>query len=231
MHVELVEIFRCIASHRDSWLVAAADRTEGRVILDGTLGCPVCHAEYAIRAGVAWFDAPASAEQSSRESRQRAKARLAEQPSGDDDPDAALRLAALLGASDTTMTVALVGVSLPLATAIQSIVPVRCIVVDTPDEHDALDVLRRAESRLAIVRANGTLPVADGSLHGVYAGRVNAVAYARALRVGGRLVASADAPVPTGITELARDEMHWVGERSAETNAAPASLVQLRRRR
>ena len=59
MHVELVETFRCMAPHRDSWLVAAADRTESRVILDGTLGCPVCHAEYVIRGGIAYFGASA----------------------------------------------------------------------------------------------------------------------------------------------------------------------------
>jgi hypothetical protein len=231
MHVELVEIFRCVAPHRDSWLVAAADRTEGRTIIDGTLGCPVCHAEYAIENGVVRFDVSSSPGRESRQSRPRESAPIGADELHDDDQNEALRLAAMLGASEATMTIALLGVSLRLAVAVQSIASVRCIVVDPPDERDALDALQRADSQLAIVRATGVLPVAQGALHGVYANRRDVSVYVHALRRDGRLVAPANAPMPAGITELAHDERHWVGERSAETSAAPASLVQLRRRR
>ena len=48
----------------------------------------------------------------------------------------------------------------------------------------------------------------------------------RQLAPGGRLVAPADAPVPNGVTELARDERQWVAER----DAVPA-LAELRRAR
>ncbi|HYW33320.1 MAG TPA: hypothetical protein VE869_17590, partial [Gemmatimonas sp.] len=58
MHVELADLFRCPGDHEDTWLVLAADRTEARVVLDGTLGCPVCGTEYVIRDGTTHFGLP-----------------------------------------------------------------------------------------------------------------------------------------------------------------------------
>jgi hypothetical protein len=49
----------------------------------------------------------------------------------------------------------------------------------------------------------------------------------RALRPRGRLVAPADAPLPGGVAELARDAEHWVAERDA---AVVSDVVTLRRR-
>ena len=48
MHSEMVDTLRCLSVHEESWLVAAADETEGRHIMRGLLGCPVCHARYPI---------------------------------------------------------------------------------------------------------------------------------------------------------------------------------------
>src|SRR6478672_1403328 len=55
MHSELVDTLRCLSVHEESWLVAAADETEGRHIMRGVLGCPVCHARYPIERGIADF--------------------------------------------------------------------------------------------------------------------------------------------------------------------------------
>src|SRR4051812_37196810 len=55
MFIELVDALRCPVPHEESWLVAAATRMEARHIVDGTLGCPVCSAEYPIRNGVVDF--------------------------------------------------------------------------------------------------------------------------------------------------------------------------------
>src|SRR3954452_9680362 len=55
MFIELVDALRCPAGHEERWLVAAPPRMESRHIVDGTLGCPVCKAEYPIRDGVADF--------------------------------------------------------------------------------------------------------------------------------------------------------------------------------
>jgi uncharacterized protein YbaR (Trm112 family) len=216
MHVELTDLFRCPVPHRESWLVAAADRTESRVVLDGVLGCPECGAEYAIRNGVAYFDERSSQPATSREAH------------GETDPDFPFRIAALLHATDASATLALVGMSVLVARAIQSIVPVRCVVVDAPDEERALSALRAYDAPLAILRTAGGLPVASGALHGVYAGIGDPALYTVALRAGGRLVAPADRPVPEGITELARDADLWVGEKIA--GLLPGALVELKRR-
>src|SRR3954462_15554710 len=55
MFVEIVDALRCPRAHEESWLVLAAQRTEDRHVLEGTLGCPVCHATYPIHGGIAEF--------------------------------------------------------------------------------------------------------------------------------------------------------------------------------
>ena len=55
MFIELIDALRCPVPHDESWLVAAATRVEARHIVEGTVGCPVCKAEYPIHDGVADF--------------------------------------------------------------------------------------------------------------------------------------------------------------------------------
>ena len=55
MFIELTDQLRCPADHPESFLVLIPDEMEGRRVVRGTLGCPVCHAEYRIEAGVADF--------------------------------------------------------------------------------------------------------------------------------------------------------------------------------
>lgn len=185
---------------------------------DGTLGCPVCAAEYAIRDGVTYFAEPDSAREES--------AGLI--------PDDALRLAALLNVSEASGTVALVGADVAVAHALQGVVPMRCVIVDPPAPAGTRWT-RSARAPLAVLECDGILPVPHGSLDGIFVQHAGArglsVAVA-ALRPKGRLVASANAPFPAGVVELARDARHWVAERSADADAAgSALLVQLRRRR
>ena len=48
-------VLRCPREHEASGLVLAADTIDGRHVVTGVLGCPVCEAEYPIREGVAYF--------------------------------------------------------------------------------------------------------------------------------------------------------------------------------
>src|SRR5690242_21064587 len=89
MFIELVDALRCPVPHEESWLVASATRMEARHIVDGLLGCPVCHAEYPIRNGVADFR---------REPTLPLEA--APDPFLRGDATTAMRLAAFLGLSD-----------------------------------------------------------------------------------------------------------------------------------
>jgi uncharacterized protein YbaR (Trm112 family) len=57
--IELTDQLRCPADHPESFLVLIPDEMERRRVVRGTLGCPVCHAEYRIEAGVADFQGSA----------------------------------------------------------------------------------------------------------------------------------------------------------------------------
>ncbi|MES2524322.1 MAG: hypothetical protein V4617_16610 [Gemmatimonadota bacterium] len=224
MHVELAELLRCPNRHTESWLVLAADRTEARVVLDGTLGCPICGAEYAIRDGVTYFAAPSEMATA-----------VVDAVTSLESGDGALRLAALLNVSDAAGTVALVGVPPATARALQALVPMRCLVVDPPTLSGMVSVLEAGFAPLAVLYCDGLLPLPRAGLDGVLVEhpdpRVMSSAVA-ALRPGGRLVAPVTVDVPMETAELARDAVHWVAERRADSIApTDAPLVQLRRRR
>src|SRR5688572_33340449 len=53
--IELIDSLRCPVDHDESWLVASIVERSGRDIVAGTLGCPVCRAEYPIRDSIAVF--------------------------------------------------------------------------------------------------------------------------------------------------------------------------------
>jgi uncharacterized protein YbaR (Trm112 family) len=224
LFVDLISALRCLTPHEDSWLVAAARRTEGRHVVEGTLGCPVCRREYPITGGVAYFGVEPPAASGGG---------LPEEAFTDDDPDAAeraLRLAALLGLADPGGVVVLGGGWGRLAPTLLEIAPVHCVLVD-PD-FDA-----RGAGELSVIRSAGAIPLAAGAARGVAlagaavageAGGATLAAAVRALRARGRLVAPAGAPLPPDVIELARDEELWVAERAAPPSA-PVALGRPRR--
>jgi uncharacterized protein YbaR (Trm112 family) len=210
--IELIDDLRCPRSHEETWLVASAERTEGRDITHGTLGCPICHAEYPIRDGVAWFDQPLRG----------ASATLAERAGG--EPEEAMRLAAFLDLSEPQGFALLAGDWARVASRIRDVVPPHLILLN-PSPFVSAD---NGISVLAIQRG---IPLAAGSCRGValdaaHAGEAHLEAAVRVLRPRGRLVAPATVPVPSGLTELARDTQLWVAERAA----APPRLVTLQGR-
>ena len=62
MFVELAEHLRCLEDHPESFLVLLPERSDGREILSGTIGCPVCHAEYRVDDAVVHCETPGEAE-------------------------------------------------------------------------------------------------------------------------------------------------------------------------
>src|SRR4051812_25436996 len=97
MHSEFVDTLRCLSVHEESWLVVAADETQGRHVMRGLLGCPVCHARYPIERGIADFTNGA-----------RTPIAL-ERDLSSPDGSAALKLAAMLDLTDSSGYVILVG--------------------------------------------------------------------------------------------------------------------------
>jgi len=222
MFIEFVDSLRCTRPHEESWLVAAADRMEGRSIVEGALGCPVCGTQYPIRDGVADFRAPGADVASGSSSSSAAPAPAV------DAEERALRAAALLGLADAGGTAALAGAWGAVARAVLAIAPVHLLLVNPP-------FAARAAEGVSVLRTDGgALPLAAACLRGAAldegtAGDPATVDSAvRALRGGGRLVAPAATPVPAGLTELARDAHDWVAERDAPTSA-PVSLGRSRR--
>ena len=208
MFIELVDALRCPVPHEESWLVASTARMVFRHIVDGTLGCPVCHAQYPVRQGVVDF-------------RRAAPAPLPREVPPDEAQ--ATRLAAFLDLSDGTGFAVLTGAWGSHAALVRALVETPLLLVDPPDGIEG-------EPGISVVRCDGELPLAAGTARGVaidvaLSARVESAA--RVTRPGGRIVAPADATMPAGVTELARDEAVWVAER--ETATSPLVRLHVRR--
>jgi hypothetical protein len=192
--VELIDRLRCPNVHADSWLVAAATRTAHRHLLDATLACPECHAEFEVRDGELWIGAVVAS--------------AAMQPADED----VMRTAALLKLEERGLFL-LDGGWAALAPALQELLDVDLLLADPPSA--AL-----AGAGQGTLRGVGDRwPLADASVHGLAIGRVTDARLADAVRVlrpRGRLVAPADAPLPMGVAELARDARHWVAEKTPD---------------
>src|SRR5687767_12700512 len=53
-----MDVLRCPATHEESTLVLSVEAWRDQRVAHGVLGCPICHARYAIRDGVVDFGAP-----------------------------------------------------------------------------------------------------------------------------------------------------------------------------
>ena len=213
MYTELVDTLRCVVPHEESWLVAAADETEGRHIITGVLGCPVCHARYAIVRGTADFAAgglPAVA---------------LDAPGLEPGAELSLKLAAMLDVTDPSGYVILMGRWTRSAASLRAIVPVPIIALNPmPD----VEMGNGVSGVSAVVR----VPVLAGTARAV---ALDAHSYAAhdalllrsavaSVKPGGRVVGPVLLPVPDDVREILRDDAHWVGER-----AGGRPLLQLAR--
>lgn len=52
MFIELTDHLRCPADHEERFMVLLPDRLEGRSVVEGQLGCPVCGLTFALKEGV-----------------------------------------------------------------------------------------------------------------------------------------------------------------------------------
>lgn len=212
MLIELVDDLRCPRPHEETWLVASTNRTDGRDIIEGTLGCPICHAEYAIREGVVWFE---EAERASGPAPDRSLTA---------DPETAMRLAAFLDLSEAQGFALLTGAWGPPAQRLRGVVPTHLVLLNPHPPVPAGD-------GISVIEISAGIPLADASCRGVALDAVHAdaahlEAAVRVLRPRGRLLAPASTPAPAGVTELARDAQLWVAERAA----SPPRLVTLQSR-
>jgi len=203
MFLPLIDRLRCLNVHEDTWLVASIDRADERDVVEGTLGCPVCSAEYRIREGVVWFgDAPAAAAQA---------------PSSAE----ALRLAAALDLTDARMTAILHGSWGAHASVLRGLSHAQMLLVNPPHGVTSGDGISIVRSPVAPVAAGW----ADAAALDLAAGDAMAASVTTSLRTGGRLLAPAGAELPAGFSELARDADVWVAQLDAGAVAgAPIAI-------
>lgn len=203
MHVDLIESLRCPRPHDESQLVVAAGRVVDRRILDGTLGCPTCGAEFKIQDGITRFEIPA---------------RLT--PATTPDAALGLRLAALLDLTDARGFAILCGAWGAQLDPIQRVSDTPLLLVNPPADYGG--------EPAGVLLCGDVMPLAASS---VRAAALEAdmsapqiVSAVRAVRPGGRVIGPTSLPLPEGIAEVARDDTLWVGERRATP-----SLVSLAR--
>lgn len=216
MYIELVDSLRCVEAHEETWLVAAVTRMDGRHIVDGTLGCPICRREYAVRGGVGWFSAGRPAETSASLTN----------PAPPADEDETIRAAALLGLTDAGGIVVLGGSWTRHADAVARLGASHVVVLNA----DATASSNQEVSSLVVddVLPFGTATVRAIAVDGSLATPALLDSAVQKLRSRGRLVAPSSVNTSAGVTELARDETDWVGERTVATSA-PISLRSVRR--
>ena len=211
MFIELVDALRCPVPHEESWLVASATRMDARHIVEGLLGCPVCHAQYPIRRGVVDFRRAPSSD----------VAPASSAPRG--DATDAMRLAAFLELSDARGFAVLLDEWGAHASALRELVETPLVVVDPPAGVEG-------EPGISVLLSDGPLPLAAGAARATAIGNTGAARATDAVRItraGGRLLAAAAMPLPAGVRELARDATLWVGEKEPERS--PLVTLHVRR--
>lgn len=196
MFIELTDLLRCPSDHTESFLVLLPDEMEGRHVRRGRLGCPVCHREFPIEAGVARFGEPRFP------------------PSADEDADSMVNadtLAAFLGLEGPGGYAGLVGSAAGQVAPLSRRLPgIHLIAVNPPPAADLAGV--------SVLEA-GMLPLRSRSLRGVTLGRgygADPHWQAEAARVvlpGLRVVGQGRGPEQTELEVLAATGGWWVSRR------------------
>jgi uncharacterized protein YbaR (Trm112 family) len=208
--IEMLDLLRCVNTHEDTWLVASLKAISNRFVLDGILGCPVCHAEYPIRKGIADFRIDAGAEQLA-----------GNEAESEPRQDLAMRIGAFLKATEPGATMVLGG-SWTKAVQELSVMTETRILALNPSER-----VEESES-VGLLRVSHAIPLAPESVLGValdasFSAAIVASAL-KAVRPGGRIVGPTTIDAPADLAVLARDETYWVAEK-------PVEMVSLRRSR
>jgi len=201
--IELIDLLRCINTHEDTWLVASFKTVSNRFVLEGSLGCPSCSAQYAIHEGIA--DMSAGAAQPSCEAERAASSHRRE--------ELATRAGAYLEVTEPGATIALGGVWAYAAQELSEMAEVRVLALNAPAEV-------KESHTVGLLHVGSEIPVAPGSLLGValdawFPAKIVASAV-RAVRPGGRVVGPTVIPPPVGLAVLAHDDTYWVAQKAPD---------------
>lgn len=195
MFIELTEYLRCPNRHEDAYLVLATGAMAGRAIRYGTLGCPVCHAEYLVVKQVARFGTPP------------------DRPSPVGPLPPAEDVQAVLGLESPGGYVALVGSASGQADVLARLMNVVHFVCVNPTG------VEPAKSR-SLVESSATIPLRAAITRGVVLGAEYAdsewmAEAARVVLKGQRVVCLTEtAPETPGLTMLAKGKGMWAGRKT-----------------
>jgi len=209
--IELLDLLRCINTHEETWLVASLKAISNRFVLDGTLGCPVCHAEYPIRKGIADFSRGQLGQQS-----------IELAPRSEKREELATRIGAFLNATEPGATLVLGGSWAEAAQELSVMTDTRVLALNAGNR------VEESES-VGLIHVSSEIPLAPASVLGValdasfpseiVSSAVNVV------RAGGRIVGPAGIDPPRDLAVLARDESYWVAEKAAEMISLQRSKI------
>jgi uncharacterized protein YbaR (Trm112 family) len=194
MFIELTDHLRCPADHDESFLVLLPDKMEGRSVLTGNLGCPVCGRTFELTGGV--LDTGGG-------------------PPSDANAGTALdadALTTLVGLHGPGGYLTLVGPVAALSNEVAQLVPGVALVAVNPP------AALRDSPGLSILRG-GRLPIKSHSMRGVVLGRPFAgephwvAEAARVVLPGLRVVGEGEDPRSDLIELLASADGVWVGTR------------------
>ena len=203
MFIELIDLLRCINEHEDTWLVASFKTVANRFVLEASLGCPTCSAQYPIHEGIADFSA--GAVQPSCEAERAAASHRRE--------ELATRAGAYLDATEPGATIVLGGVWAYAAQELSEMAEVRVLALNAPAGV-------KESQTVGIVCVASEIPVAPGSVLGVaidawFPAKILGSAV-RAVRPGGSIVGPAVFPAPADLSVLAHDDTYWVAQKAPE---------------
>ena len=193
MFIELTDHLMCPEPHAEHFLVLLPSEMEGRRVVQGDLGCPVCRRVVRVRDGIADFG-PASSPPALVEAPNRLTAQAVATFLGLGGPGGFVALAGAVSAVAPDLIRLAPGISLVLINP----------PLQVPDTIDA-----------SVIRAPG-LPLKTGSMRGVVLGADFAPqtdwieAAERAVLPGLRVIAEGGAPSP-GLELLAHHASCWVG--------------------
>lgn len=213
MFIELIDVLRCPNAHEESWLVLASRHIDGRDVMEGVLGCPVCEAEFPIADGVVRF---------ARESRSDAIVELSAE-------EEALRLAALLDLASAGGYAIIAGTLGKDAPYLQALTDVQLLLVNPPLGTEMGNGL----SGLTIESDWTALPLAPSSARAIALDDTTTpaqlLAGLRVVRPPGRVLAPIALTLPDGVSELARDARQWLVERRPASRES--GIIPLERRK
>ncbi|HEY7768783.1 Trm112 family protein [Longimicrobium sp.] len=218
MYILLTDALTCPRCGPGFGLLVQADRLEERRVVEGRLGCANCRETYPVRGGVAHLSLVPAGEADA----------AADPPA--DDPDAPVKLAALMGLAGARGLVMVEGPGARHAAALATMVPeVEVVALD-----DATAQPPAMEPGVSRVRAGAALPFRDGAMRGVaLTGGAGDARLREALRVlapGARLLVDpADAETAARLRVLGAQVM--LEQEGVVVAAAPGRPVQLGGRR